>query len=299
MFFNSCKTIAVLFLALQLFFMPDASAVIYKKYYSGLPDFEKQRPFSEENKLLQKELKIAVDKISISEQKNQKISTKEIYTGIVKIHNANDNKILLSFMQKMAPSLNPKNLKFWISQTEQNRELIVGYTFYDKENNDPYFSIWLFRWMGNRYRIDYAGHFLAGDLHAIKAFGPKGVRTIFIKFQSCTECCPWVYLVALDFINNSDGKAFEFTYNDDRSSWRPEIEYILPGKGHSIDAKVETKIPKIFSEGSPHLIQHFKIDGDGEEWWVFKCSDYKCDFEFYKKGLPTRYQKFWKNEDNL
>jgi hypothetical protein len=302
MFSKTCGIVAVVHFIVCIVLTPCASAVTFKQYYQGLPNFEKSGPFSEENLLLQKELRNALDKISISEQMCPKESLgyiDYISSGIVRVCKSADHVILSSIISKMAPSLKPNNFKFWIAPTDKERDLIVGYTVYDPTYNDPYFSVWLLKWTGSRYRIHYAGHFLAGDLHAIRTFGPQRVKTIFVRFQSCTECCPWIYLIGLDFSVDPDGRAFQFTYSEDHSSWRPEIEYVLPGKGHSIDATVETRIPMVVSKEIPHLIQNFKIEGGGEEWWIFKCAEYKCDFELYTEGLPPKYQKIWQDAEKL
>lgn len=299
MFYKTCGTIALFHFIFCIVFTPYASAVKFKEYYQGLPNFEKLRPFSETNALLQKELKNALSKILISEQMCPKESQGHIPSGMVKVCKSADHSLLSSIISKMAPSLKPNYFTFWIAQADKERDLIVGYTVHDPTYNDPYFSIWLLRWMGSRYKIHYAGHFLGGDLHAIRTFGPRGAKTIFIRFQSCTECHPWIYLIGLDFSIDPDGRAFQFTYSEDRSSWRPEIEYVLPGKGHSIDATVETRIPKVVSKEIPHLIQNFKIEGGGEEWWIFNCAEYKCDFELYTKGLPPKYQKIWRDAEKL
>jgi len=299
MFSKTCRIVALAHFISCIILTPYVSAVTYKEYYQNLPDFEKLRPFSETNALLQKELKKEIGKISFSEQTCPKKPLGNILSGAVKICKPADHLILSSIISKMAPSLKPNNFAFWVAQADKERDLIVGYTVYDPTYNDPYFSIWLLRWTGSRYHIHYAGHFLAGALHAIKAFGPRGARTIFIRFQSCTECCPWVYLIGLDFSLDPEGRPFQFTYSEDHSSWQPKIEYVLPGKGHSIDATVDTRIPKPVSSEMPQLIQNFKIEGGGEEWWIFKCVEYKCDFELYTKGLPPKYQKIWQDAEKL
>jgi hypothetical protein len=122
---------------------PYASAVTFKKYYQGLPDFEKLRPFSEGNALLQKELRNAIAKISISQQICPKDPQGSIPSGMVKVCKSADHANLSSIINKMAPSLKPNNFTFWIAQTEKERNLIVGYTVCDPTHNDPYFSIWL------------------------------------------------------------------------------------------------------------------------------------------------------------
>jgi hypothetical protein len=114
----------------------------------------------------------------------------------------------------------------------------------------------------------------------------------FVRHQSCTECHPWVYVTIVDFFRHPNGAAFEFTYAEDHKSFKYEIEYVLPGSGHSVDAKVETRVLATTKEG-PHLMQQFRLDEGKTEWWVFRCEDLKCDYEMYADKLPSKYRPLW------
>jgi hypothetical protein len=72
---------------------PCESAVKFKEYYQGLPDFEKMRPFSETNALLQKELRKEIGKISLSEQTCPKEPLGHILSGAVKVCKSADHSI--------------------------------------------------------------------------------------------------------------------------------------------------------------------------------------------------------------
>ena len=236
----------------------DAYSVKFKKYYEGLPNFEKLQPFSKKKLSIHDELRRAIRRISVSDQHCPKKPRKSTPFGVVEICKATDIFLLRSIIKKLAPSLKAGEMTFWLKNLDGERELVIGYTLHDDLNKDPYFSIWLIRWNATFYRAHYAGHFLAGQLHAIRKFGPNpDEKKLFIRFQSCTECCPWIYLIAIDFSPDPEGKAFEFTYSRNHDHWHPTIEYVLPGKGHSVDAEVETRIPTHVSKEGPHLIQHF------------------------------------------
>lgn len=137
---KTCKILILVHLILCIVLTPYASAITFKEYYQGLPDFEKLRPFSEENALLQKELRKAIDKIPTSEQKCPKESQDTIPTGTIKVCRFSDHAALSSIVSKMAPILKRDNFTFWISPAGKERDLIVGYTVYDSAYDDPYFS---------------------------------------------------------------------------------------------------------------------------------------------------------------
>jgi hypothetical protein len=129
------------------------------------------------------------------------------------------------------------------------------------------------------------------------AFGQVDKRQIvFVRHSSCTECHPWVYLTAVDFFR-PNGAAFEFTYDEDHKSFKYDIEYVLPGMGHSVDAKVETRaLPA--TPGGPHLMQEFRLDNGKTEWWVFRCANLKCDYEMHDE-LPSKYRASWRSGRKL
>jgi len=162
----------------------------------------------------------------------------------------------------------------------------------DANVKDPYLSLWHLRHDGSVYRPTYAGPFLAGSIHAQMAFGQSGGRdVVFIRHSSCTGCHPWVYLTVVDFLPRPSGAAFEFTYDEDHKIFKYEIEYVLPGMGHSLDAKVETRALAATPAG-PNLMQQFRLDDGKTEWWVFHCEKFKCDYEKYDE-LPRKYRQAW------
>ena len=154
---------------------------------------------------------------------------------------------------------------------------------------------------GKTYRAVHVGPFLEGRLHVIKSFGPfRKDKTVFVKFSSCTECEPIVYLLAVNFGASKDGSPFEFTYSEDHKSWSPTIEYELPGMGHTVDADVETRIPPSDGSLGPHLIQKFTMKKDGTtEWWFFTCRGLKCDYKMTTGKLPELYKSHWDKGEKL
>jgi hypothetical protein len=157
----------------------------------------------------------------------------------------------------------------------------------------PYLSMWLLRFDGTVYRPTHVGPFLVGQVWAQAPFGQRKDRAmLFVRHESCTECHPSVYLSVVDFLREPNGALFEFTYATDHKDFDNTIEYVLPGMGHSVDAKVETRVLPASSEG-PHLLQQFLMDDGKVEWWIFRCDDLKCDYEMFLGALPSRYRPSW------
>lgn len=213
-----------------------------------------------------------------------------------------------SLLGIMAPALDPERMdRFIVAELngDDERELIVTYridhcTDWMRSDRAPcryhdrYMAAFLFRWLGDRYRVAHAGNFLEGALHAIAAFGPEArERSLFFRQQSCTECEPWVFLFVVDFSADPDGTAFEFTYAVDHQTWDMDIEYRLPGMGHSIEATVDTRITARGGPDGPHLMQLFDLAEGADEWWLFRCSDRRCDYEMFENALPAEYVAMW------
>jgi hypothetical protein len=198
----------------------------------------------------------------------------------------------------LAPSLNMNNMTAWLTSLEgdKNSDLIVGYIDVSKDvSKYPFLSLWRLKLENGLYRAIYAGPFLNGSFFAVRNFGENNKhKAVFIKFLSCIECEPIVYLTAIDFDADNDARPFEFTYNEKHEVFDPTIEYELPGMGHTVDAKVETRSLPPSIEG-PHLLQFYKMaKGEGpNESWAFSCKNYKCDFQLYKGKMPSEFKKLW------
>lgn len=282
--------------------------IIFFEPYKGLPDYEENSPFVDLAASTYIELREAISSTRVSPIECDagsvlvpELSSYPLKTNVCR---NTDFKRIKSIVSKLAPSLDEKRLTFWVKDynADGENELLIGYIDIsdDEHFKYPYLSLWMLQYVDKKYRSIYAGPFLAGQIHAIRPFGhSKGNKMVFVKHLSCIECEPWVYLTIVDFSKLPAGEAFQFTYSKDHSGFGYTIEYELPGMGHSIDAEVDSRIPAGINESGPHLIQNFDIEGGGQEWWIFTCKDYKCDYEMYLDQLPQQYITLWENADEL
>jgi len=274
--------------------------VRYKPYYQGIPDYEKMTLFGAEPASAHLELRALLRDAPAGSNlcvrgyvKATVVPPHELRTNICDRSSYSAIKALIA---KIAPSLDVQRWSFRKVDLDGDGEpeVIVEYVdlIDDANVKDPYLSLWHLRYDGTAYRPTYAGPFLVGSIHAQMAFGQShGRQMVFIRHSSCTECHPWVYLTVVDLLARPNGAAFEFTYDDAHKSFKYEIEYVLPGMGHSVDAKVETRALPATPEG-PHLMQRFRLDDGKTEWWVFRCQSLKCDYEMYEE-LPSKYRQSW------
>jgi len=284
-----------------------SSAVIYKKYYEGLPDYEKNSPFKSNDPGLHAKLASAVKSAVIADKGCQAVLIGQYFPALdSNVCKATDSDKIKEILGKIAPSLDLKHLALWKTDLDSDNEpeLLVGYLTPLKQTedySDPYFTLWLMKKNKTIYKVIHVGPFLAGRLHAIKSFGPfRNQKTVFIKFLSCTECDAIVFLLAVNFETSKDGSPFEFTYSQDHKSWAPIIEYELPGMGHTVNAEVETRIPLSTGPTGPHLLQKFTMKDDGRtEWWAFTCKGLRCDYEMTIGKLPERYKNHWDKGEKL
>ena len=278
--------------------------------YKSLPNYDKDTPFTNTDKMQHDKLMQALANI--------KPSDKQCNAGSVLVLKApkyredtsgKDWRVDLStnicdsqnlfkikkYLSGLAPSLNINNMTAWLYDLDgdRNYEIIIGYIDISTEWKYPYLSLWRLKLEKGIYKAYYAGPFLNGTLYDVRPFGSKSKnKTVFVKHASCIECEPIIYLTAIDFEAGVDARAYEFTYDDKREGFGPTIEYKLPGMGHTVDAKVETRtLPP--SDAGPHLLQFFDMAEGPAEWWVFTCKNYKCDYQLYKKQPPDNFKKLW------
>jgi hypothetical protein len=274
----------------------------------GLPNYEEKSPFVDLMASVYTELREEISSTKVSpiecDAGSAVVPGLSSYPLKTNVCRKADFKRIKSIIAKLAPSLDEKKLTFWVKDynADGEHELLVEHI--DISNDQyfeyPYLSLWMLQYVDKKYRSIYAGPFLAGEIHAIRPFGhSKGNKMVFVKHLSCIACEPWVYLTIVDFSKLPAGDAFQFTYYKDHSGFGYEIEYELPGMGHSIDAEVDSRIPPVFNESGPHLIQNFDIKDGGEEWWIFTCKGYKCDYEMHVNQLPQEYIKLWENAEKL
>jgi hypothetical protein len=301
-----------------IMFHGTANAVRYavEEAYNSIPNYDKNTPFTNTDKTQHAKLKQTLADTNPSD--------KECKAGSVLVWKAPkytedtsgkdwrvdlstnicDSKKLLNVKQlivKLAPTLSINNMTAWLYDIDgdHKNDLIVGYIDISKESEYPFLSLWRLKLEQGLYKAYYAGPFLNGSFYALCAFGNKSKnKIVFVKHASCIECEATIYLTALDFDAGSDVHPYEFTYNEKHKEFDPTIEYELPGMGHTVDAKVETRILPPSDEG-PHLLQFFDMEEGPDEWWAFTCKDYKCDYQLYKNKPPDNFKKLWNRAKHL
>jgi hypothetical protein len=286
---------------------PASHAVTYKPYYEGLPDYDARSPFRPIDGPLSADLAVALRAARIAATPCPAVSLGEYFEPLAgNVCQPADAARIKRLLARAAPSLVPDRLALWLTDLEADGEpeLVLMYSIPPADRPattdfDPYTAFWLLHRAGPRYAVTHFGIFLAGRVHAVASFGPDRTRkVVFVRHVSCTECHPWVYLTAAGFDGRGGGSFFEFTYSKDHAGWAPQIEYELPGMGHSTDAAVETRIPRAASSGAPHLIQHFALHEGGSEWWIFRCRSRRCDYERHD-ALSARYAAHWRAAGRL
>lgn len=298
----------VLTILLVIMTLPlNAEAVKYLEYYTGLPNYETNPPFTVADPKGYMNLRKILTTIRPS-KKNFEIGSVKVDKdwNIPVWTNISDKTKYLELkkiINKLAPAFNPANLTLWVTNLNNSKEndLIVGYIDISKADlaQYPYLSLWLLKFENDTCRTIYAGPFLNGTLHAVEEFGPKyGKKSVVVKHVSCIECEPVIYLSIIDFNAKDDAQPYEFTYSEKHDGFDSTIEYGLPGMGHTVDAKVETRIPPL-SEKGPHLLQLFKMEEGPDEWWAFTCKDYRCDYQLFKHKLPGELRVLWKKSRRL
>jgi hypothetical protein len=271
-----------------------------KRYYQGIPDYENLAVFHAEPASIHLQLKTLLKEAPVSStlcvRGSVKATVLPSYQLRSNICDSSAYSAIKALIAQLGASLDVQRWSFRKVDLDRDGEpeAMIEYVdlIGDTKVKDPYLSLWHLRHDGSVYRPTYAGPFLAGRIHAQMAFGQSRDRNVvFIRHSSCTECHPWIYLTVVDFFPRPSGAAFEFTYDNDHKTFKYEIEYVLPGKGHSVDAKVETRVLAA-TPGGPHLIQQFRLDDGKTEWWVFRCEKFKCDYEMYDE-LPSKYWQAW------
>lgn len=266
-----------------------------KEYGAGLPDLDKNPPFSGHSPAHSQEL---WELASTAERSTRPCSKGQEPAAEAPEICGVAARQLRNRLKGMAHGL-PKGhfTRLWTVDLDGDGkpELLAEYDAVTADAGDRYAAFFSFRWRGADFETTSASWFLEGSLHAVKAFGPTATKKAFVRHLSCTECEPWVYLTALDFLVPPNGAAFEFTYNlEEQNSWGPEIEYVLPGMGHSIEAKVETRLPNRRSPSGPHLLQYFEVADGEDEWWSFTCQGLKCKPTLFKGKPPGNLLSAWR-----
>ena len=168
--------------------------------------------------------------------------------------------------------------------------LFVFISSIDKEDH-PYMVIYQFNFPLDNVVTQFYGPFLNGVYHRINKVNDND--TLFIKYDSCMECHPWVYLQAIQFSAEKNiGVPLHFNYQLGEPYWSPRMEYELPGMGHSVGGTVETRVTRT---GPFSIIQKFSLYKDDKiEWWGFDCKSFRCKTDIRKNDLPKDWGNGWK-----
>ena len=299
-------------------FHGNADAIRYavEESYNSLPNRDKNTPFTNSDKSQYTKLKQAISdaKPSNTECKAGSVLLKKapkyvedtsgkdwLFDFSTNICDSNKLLRIKELVRSLAPTLDINNITAWIYDLDNDHinDLVVGYVDVSPEYRYPYLSLWRLKFEQSTYKAYYAGPFLNGRLHAVVPFGTKSKnKVVFVNHASCIECEPLVYLTPIDFDAGDDARPYEFTYNEKHEGFVPTIEYDLPGMGHTVDAKVETRILPPSAAG-PHLLQFFDMEEGPDEWWAFTCKGYKCDFQLYKQTAPDKFKTLWEKAKRL
>ena len=288
---------------------PRETGITFFEPNQGLPSYEKTSPFTVHDLQLLENLKSRLATASVASKycENGKASVPDfgdrpLFSNLCK---KPEFEALRNLVSRLAPSLDKNRLTLWKTDLHSpgKEGLLVGYIDISKGKNFryPYLSLWHLDISKGTFRATYGGSYLAGQIHTIRQYGPSGPQKhVFVKYQSCIECHPWVLMTVVDFAASGKASPFQFTYATDHKEFSDSFEYELPGMGHSVEADVETRLPKYGDATSPHLFQHFKYrNEEKQEWWVFTCKEQKCDYEMYLKELPGKYQQAWNSGEKL
>jgi len=294
--------------ALALISATASAAVHYLNPWEGLRDYDKRPAFTNRDRETIKQLAATVS--------STKMASKSCKVGDVKVSKdwavplrsnicePGQFKALLNLVTRLAPDLRDNTiLQLAALSTSGPPALIVGHYDINQDpqvpvaDGYPFLSLWRLRFTADGYDAPHASGFLNGAIHDVRPFGTNTQRKIvFVKHVNCIACEPTTYLTAIDFdAEVADAKAFEFSYAKAHDGFDSTIEYALPGHGHTIDAKVETRSLPASAKG-PHLLQSFTMEqGENrpDEWWTFTCKDFRCDYQMYAGQPPADFKKLW------
>jgi len=271
----------------------------------GLPDYAHKSPFitdpgvSEAFRRRFAEATASPGQCQVADVEVPNLANRPLFSNVC---NKAESDTLRKLVAELAPDLTFANTSVWKVglAPDGETEPLITHLDISTDYHDPYLSIWRLELKNGQWSPQFAGSFLSGQIHAIRLFGHEdNTNKIFIKYLSCIECEPWVYLSIIDF-SQQPAKSFKFTYDLDHKDYGERIEYELPGMGHSVEADVETRIPKRGAAAAPDLMQTFRYkEEDKVEWWVFSCKQGQCDFKLSYGALPEKYRSSWASADKL
>jgi hypothetical protein len=284
---------------------PDTGYVVFQPN-EGIPDYSHKSPFKE-NATVAEEVKkqlalvvAAAKPCKVGEVDVADLGKAPLFANVCDKVQSNALRKLIA---QLAPDLTFATTAVWKAIVTSSGEANVLVTHVNISTGQyfhyPYLSLWRVGFKDGRVDAQFGGSFLAGEIHAIRSFGHEDkTNKVFVKHLSCIECEPWVYLTIIDF-SRETAKPVMFTYAEDHKAYEETIEYELPGMGHSVDAKVETRIPQSDAGHLADLIQAFRYTEENKtEWWVFFCTNSQCDYRMFN-DLPEEYRSLWASADKL
>jgi hypothetical protein len=272
----------------------------YVDMNKGLPDYDAHTPFTEHDSRVVAALREVVNSVKAGDRQCVAGSVAALEEIRVKLYsNVCDERAvreLKRLVARLAPTLHQGNLSFWVMKPTamEGPDLLVEHFDLSSESY-PFLSLWRIRFNGDSYSLRYAGPFLEGRILAVRPFAGSARRSIvFVQHLSCFECEPTVYVTPMDFEADNDARPYEFTYSEKHDSFDPTLEYQLPAMGHTVDAKVETRLLPPSTDG-PHVLQHFHMlePGRPDEWWTFTCKGYRCDYKLHKGSATSDFLRVW------
>jgi hypothetical protein len=282
------------------------SGIVFFEPNRGLPDYAHKSPFTPKSisETLRRQLAEATAspaQCKVGEVKVPELGQTPLFSNLC---DKAQSDALRKLIAQLAPSLTFETTAVWKAALTPNGEAEPVVTHVDistdKYFHYPYLSIWRLELKNGQLNAQFGGSFLSGQIHAIRPFGHENnANKIFVKHLSCLECEPWVYLSILDF-SQQTARLLKFTYDSDHKDYDETIEYKLPGMGHSVDANVETRIPKGDAVSVPDLMQVFRYTEEEKvEWWLFSCQRGQCDYQLFNGILPEKYRRSWESADKL
>jgi hypothetical protein len=283
-----------------------ADRIAYFEPNRGLPDYEHKSPFTANSgvyETLRRQLAEATASAApckVGAVNVPDLGKTPLFSNLC---DKAQSDALRKLVAELAPGLTFATTAVWKVAVTPNGEPQPLITHVDISTDEhfhyPYLSIWRLELKNGQWNAQFAGTFLSGEIHAIRPFGHENSSNkVFVKYLSCIECEPWVYLSVLDFSQQS-ARPFKFTYDSDHKEYGEAIEYELPGMGHSVEADVETRVPKDDASASD-LIQTFRYREEKKvEWWVFSCERGQCDYQLFYGALPEKYRRSWTSAHKL
>ena len=273
----------------------------------GLPDYVHKSPFKANAsvaEMLSRQLSLVVTSpkpCKVGDVAVADLGKTPLFTNICDKAQSDSLRKVIS---ELAPDLTIATTTVWKAALGLGGEgdILVAHVDISTDENFhyPYLSLWRLGFKDGRVDAEFGGSFLAGEIQTIRPFGHEDrTNKVFVKHLSCIECEPWVYLTIVDF-SREKAIPVRFTYSEDHKDYDDTIEYELPGMGHSVDAKVETRIPQTESDPLVDMIQTFRYTEEKKtEWWLFSCKNGQCDYRMFTGALPQEYRSSWASADKL